>query len=443
MSPTPLASSLNLDRGLPIAIAMAGNAGGQGQPMGKKERLPLFLAVVGFGFATWLAFLMRASRQQSPRWLVVGLLYLAALIAAMLLDPGVSDSPQDRNAGAVVFILWLVCWVGGVIHLFKTRPSVLGAAEERVAEPSERTAAADLKKLDSRRVGARLIDEALIFGASIGLGLMFDTLTVGIALFFLWASVVYFFVCELTVGQTLGKKLLGLRVMKRDGTPPGAAAIAGRNIVRLIEEPFLALIALVATRKRRQRIGDLIAGTTVGRAEGSHRPAPSPWRVAYPAIWAACAVGYVLVLGLPVNKSVAEVMSEDERTAFVSQIEQLCEEHDAAIHESQPLSASELLDQEAGLVDAMTEIDHPQSLEYAHRYAVSLNILVRDRVYGVLNATFTHDRRLAMVQRQRLRRAYAVRASEFARGGIECDIEPPAIGAGGGAGNAGVHMLGS
>ena len=426
---------------------MAGD-GGQGRPEGQRERLPLVLAVLGFGLTTWLAFLIRASRQQEPRWFAFGLLYLGALVAAFLIDPGVSNSPAEREAGAITFLLWLFCWIGGAIHLFKTRPAAIETASHYVVSgPSEARASSDLKKLDSRRVGARLIDEVLIFAASFALSSAFETLTVGLALFFLWGSVVYFFVCELTTGQTLGKKAMGLRVMKRDGTPPGAASIAGRNVVRIVEEPVLALIAIVATRKRRQRIGDLIAGTTVGRAEGSHRPAPTFWRIAYPAIWAACAAGYVLVLGLPVNKSVAEVMAEGSRSAYVSGVEELCEAHNKEIHSSGPLSASELLEYENALIDDLETLDRPPSVERGHQWVISMNNLVRNQVFNLTNPYVATYRRVARGARYRVKRAYAIRAFELSRAGIQCYVTVPPIGqlgpgATGAQDGPGVHMVG-
>jgi len=58
-------------------------------------------------------------------------------------------------------------------------------------------------------------------------------------------------------------------VTRTDGARPGAGAILGRTLLRLVDSlPFLYLlgfIVMVAT-PRKQRIGDLVAGTTVTRA---------------------------------------------------------------------------------------------------------------------------------------------------------------------------------
>jgi uncharacterized RDD family membrane protein YckC len=45
----------------------------------------------------------------------------------------------------------------------------------------------------------------------------------------------YFFAFEAFGGWTPGKRLLGLRVIRRDGGQPGAAAIAARNLLRPLD----------------------------------------------------------------------------------------------------------------------------------------------------------------------------------------------------------------
>ena len=83
--------------------------------------------------------------------------------------------------------------------------------------------------------------------------------------------------------------------MTREGMNPSLNAIATRNTIRIIEEPFLALIAMACTRKRRQRIGDLFASTTVGHAGFLTPPGLSPRLAIYPAVWAV--TGALVLLG--------------------------------------------------------------------------------------------------------------------------------------------------
>jgi uncharacterized RDD family membrane protein YckC len=81
---------------------------------------------------------------------------------------------------------------------------------------------------------------------------------------------VYFIVLEwLWNGQTLGKRVFGLRVITEDGEPAPFVAVLVRNIVRTVDFlPVLyglGLIAIVIS-PRYQRLGDVAAGTFVVRA---------------------------------------------------------------------------------------------------------------------------------------------------------------------------------
>jgi uncharacterized RDD family membrane protein YckC len=80
----------------------------------------------------------------------------------------------------------------------------------------------------------------------------------------------YFILLEwLGNGQTLGKRMFGLRVIADDGAPAGFTAVLVRNLVRMVD--FLpgfygfGLLAIVVS-SRSQRLGDLAAGTFVVRA---------------------------------------------------------------------------------------------------------------------------------------------------------------------------------
>lgn len=80
----------------------------------------------------------------------------------------------------------------------------------------------------------------------------------------------YFIVLEwLWEGQTLGKRIFGLRVISADGSPAGFMAVLVRNLVRVVDflPAFygLGLLAIVVS-SRSQRLGDLAAGTFVVRA---------------------------------------------------------------------------------------------------------------------------------------------------------------------------------
>ena len=150
------------------------------------------------------------------------------------------------------------------------------------------------RELDSKRVLARLIDAVLVGIPALvlmGTGVIEDTFTVWLVV--VAVELAYFFMLEATVGQTVGKQALGLKVMRADGTPAGVAAVATRTVLRLLEDNLLGLFVMVLSGKRRQRIGDLLGGTAVTRA--SDIPgiaAPSPLVVVYPVLWVGAALAY-------------------------------------------------------------------------------------------------------------------------------------------------------
>ncbi|MBI5935248.1 MAG: RDD family protein [Chloroflexi bacterium] len=85
-----------------------------------------------------------------------------------------------------------------------------------------------------------------------------------IAFVFFWGYYIFFEI--LWNGQSPGKRMVGLRVIRVDGTPVTAAEVVIRNLVRLID--FLpsaygvGVIAMFVNDKSR-RLGDLAAGTVV------------------------------------------------------------------------------------------------------------------------------------------------------------------------------------
>ncbi len=95
------------------------------------------------------------------------------------------------------------------------------------------------------------------------------TLGVGGTVIFVLIAGIYYFGCESTAGQTIGKRLVGIRVRSDDGTPASTRGVAIRTILRIIDVlPLLYLVgfvAMMATGVRRQRLGDLAGRTIVTR----------------------------------------------------------------------------------------------------------------------------------------------------------------------------------
>ncbi|XSG81642.1 MAG: RDD family protein [Methyloligella sp. ZOD6] len=66
-------------------------------------------------------------------------------------------------------------------------------------------------------------------------------------------------------GQTIGKRLLGIKVVRLDGGPCDFAQAMMRTLLRLVDGLFFYFVGavFVITSPRHQRLGDRVAGTTV------------------------------------------------------------------------------------------------------------------------------------------------------------------------------------
>ena len=91
------------------------------------------------------------------------------------------------------------------------------------------------------------------------------------ALIFFVLVVLYYIILEGYLGQTLGKMLCGIKVV-REGTeeaapPPRLGAATIRTVLRLIDGLFGYLVAfiVVLVSEKRQRLGDMAAHTLVVR----------------------------------------------------------------------------------------------------------------------------------------------------------------------------------
>lgn len=87
-------------------------------------------------------------------------------------------------------------------------------------------------------------------------------------LVYLLAWFLYFTICEATTGQTLGKRLFRVRVVGADGLKPGLGQAAARNVLRFVDAlPIFYIVGLISIAVtgdgRRQRVGDIAAGTRV------------------------------------------------------------------------------------------------------------------------------------------------------------------------------------
>jgi uncharacterized RDD family membrane protein YckC len=192
--------------------------------------------------------------------------------------------------------------VGDVIELGSSRIMVLPDAHATVAQlhaespagVAQSLGAESRRPLDGRRLGAFVIDSIVLvpvalLAADVGRGRwVFWIGAIGLIL-------TYYFLCESLTGQTLGKRITGIKVVNVDGRPLKPSKVAGRTVLRLIDQQVVGLVGMLTmllTGGRRQRLGDLAARTAVVRRDA---PVPRPARsgrerfalYAYPCVWLA------------------------------------------------------------------------------------------------------------------------------------------------------------
>ena len=86
------------------------------------------------------------------------------------------------------------------------------------------------------------------------------------SLMFLVGHFMYFAILEATsAGRTPGKRAMGLRVVRIDGSAPGLSEALVRNIARIADYFLAAGLFVAFFNQRSRRIGDLLAGTMVIR----------------------------------------------------------------------------------------------------------------------------------------------------------------------------------
>lgn len=91
-----------------------------------------------------------------------------------------------------------------------------------------------------------------------------------LCLIFLGIMALYMVALE-SVGLTLGKWLLGIRVVSLDGSPPGIRRSLIRNALRVVDSlPTLNILGVILIQRSpdHARFGDRIAETRVVRVEG-------------------------------------------------------------------------------------------------------------------------------------------------------------------------------
>jgi len=111
--------------------------------------------------------------------------------------------------------------------------------------------------------------------------------------------VVYFTVFEWLYGATLGKLILGMRVVKENGDPCNLGAALVRALLRFIDGFFFAIPAAITMKAPLyQRFGDKSAGTIVVGAKDTVIQRPRTWTSFLAATGLYLAVHSVVILAV-------------------------------------------------------------------------------------------------------------------------------------------------
>lgn len=157
------------------------------------------------------------------------------------------------------------------------------------------------------RLNAALLDLAIVTAPTIAISMRLagatytaaHVLSAGRLALVLLVQVLFGAVCEAASGATIGKRVFGLRVVALEGAPATALQALVRNALRVIDAlPLLYVAGLLAMarsgRTRRQRIGDLAAGTTV-MLQATRRPLRTPRRLLPCAVAVAAALSVAAI----------------------------------------------------------------------------------------------------------------------------------------------------
>jgi uncharacterized RDD family membrane protein YckC len=157
-----------------------------------------------------------------------------------------------------------------------------------------------LAGLGSRFV-ARLVDSLIQLVIIIALSILAARLHDGWVLFVVFIlvfAVIFGYDIPFEVlgsGRTPGKRVAGLRVVRRGGQPVGFIASVLRNVLRIIDflpNVYLLGTLLVIVTRDNQRLGDLAAGTLVVREPGAEREAPDWAKWSRPTVPADAVAGW-------------------------------------------------------------------------------------------------------------------------------------------------------
>lgn len=118
------------------------------------------------------------------------------------------------------------------------------------------------------RLLAVIIDFVILIGWTFAAGYMVDALhwygTIPYILLFGFPWTFYHLLCEQYMdGQSIGKRVRGIKVVRRDGREAGLGAYLLRWVLRPLDSFYGIGVVVMLVNGKGQRLGDLAAGTTV------------------------------------------------------------------------------------------------------------------------------------------------------------------------------------
>ena len=115
------------------------------------------------------------------------------------------------------------------------------------------------------RIVAGIIDVVILIVVMVPLTLIAGQ-GLGTQLVISLIGIAYFIVMEATQGATIGKKVMGLKVVKKDGSAISWQESVIRNLLRIVDGLpafYIVGIVCIALTPNKQRVGDMAANTLV------------------------------------------------------------------------------------------------------------------------------------------------------------------------------------
>ncbi len=173
------------------------------------------------------------------------------------------------------------------------------------------------------RISAAVLDSLIVYGAYLVLCAVrhWRVASVQHAWVPMLGVVAYHFAMESRDGRTVGKRIYGVEVRMADGGAPSVRAVAVRSLLRIIDQlPIFyasGMVSLVRTGPaRRQRIGDVVAGTTVVAVDGQAASHGTPrWMLPSATILAVLISGFLVVALIDAGN---QPLTDTQRDEFVA-----------------------------------------------------------------------------------------------------------------------------